>query len=171
MWLVARHASARERFTLDSLAENGLSGKPDRQGKEKVQSFTRTTLVEMLSDLYYLRQRPHLWALIPSEVRILLEGELAAAKTGGQSSDTQPGEPTDEGAEKSTRKQKHNVPLELSQRGLMTAEEARQYLSISKRFLDKLIAKHMIPSMKLGGRRLFSRRALDEFIGRSIEDE
>ena len=156
---------------MGSLAENGSSDKPDRQSKDKVQYFTRTTLVETLADLYYLRQRPHLWALIPSEVRILLEGELAAAKTGGQNSDTHPRESTGEGSEVSPHKQNHTVPLELSQRGLMTAEEARQYLSISKRFLDKLIAKHMIPSMKLGGRRLFSRRALDEFIGRSIEDE
>lgn len=156
---------------MDSLAENRSSDQPDRQGKGKVQYFTRTTPVETLSDLYYLRQRPHLWALIPSEVRKLLEGELAAAKTGEQNSETHPRESTGEGTEKSTRMQKHAMTLELSQRGLMTAEEARQYLSISKRFLDKLIAKHMIPSMKLGGRRLFSRRALDEFIGRSIEDE
>ena len=154
---------------MGSLAENGPSDKPGGQDKDKGSVyFPRITFVEVLSDLYYLRQRkPHLWNLIPIEVRMLLEGELAA---GGQKPKTRPQE-SSEGAEKSTRKQRHAGTLELSQRGLMTAEEARQYLSISKRFLDKLTAKHMIPSMKLGGRRLFSRRALDEFIEKGIEDE
>ena len=53
----------------------------------------------------------------------------------------------------------HEIPSRL-----LTAKEAAAYLRVHLRTIYEWVAKGMIPSVKLGRKRLFDRKALDRWI-------
>lgn len=52
----------------------------------------------------------------------------------------------------------------LNSSGLMNREEAAEWLGISLRKLDDLVHHNVIPSFKLGGRRLFDPEQLRKWV-------
>ena len=54
--------------------------------------------------------------------------------------------------------------ISIAERRLINANAAARFLSISRASLYRLVSKNQVPSVKIGGRRLFDLTELNKFV-------